>query len=132
VTAEASVKICPFCAEEIQDSATACKHCGSELTTTEASQLAAQGTVAVSSGQPRKGLAIASLALGLLNIPTLGLYGFGAIGGLVLGIIAVFRADNRPEEYGGKGMAIAGIVLSVFSIVLIPILGFFGAWPRRG
>ena len=126
------MKTCPFCEQEIQDAAIACKHCGSELTTTEASGPAAQRTVGVSSGQPRKGLAITSLALGLLNVPTLGHFGFGAIAGLITGIIAVFQADNRPSEYGGKGMAIAGIVLSVLSVVLIPILGFFGVSPYGG
>jgi uncharacterized protein DUF4190 len=71
--------------------------------------------------QTRKGLAIASLVLGIVSIPTLGLLGVGAITAIVLGAIALGRSKKEPAIYGGKGMAIGGIITSVVSLLLIPI-----------
>jgi hypothetical protein len=69
--------------------------------------------------QTRKGLAVASLVLGIISIPTLGLLGVGAITALVLGVIALKRIKREPEIHSGKGMAIAGIITSVVSLSLI-------------
>jgi hypothetical protein len=71
--------------------------------------------------QTRKGLAVASLVLGIISIPTLGLLGVGAITALVLGAIALKRIKKVPAIYGGKGMAIAGIITSVVSLLLIAV-----------
>jgi type II secretory pathway pseudopilin PulG len=73
-------------------------------------------------------LAIASLILGILGLPTVGLVLIGAMLGIVLGVVALVKARNAPAEYGGKGMAIAGIALSVISIVVMPfVLGIIAA-----
>lgn len=77
--------------------------------------------------QTRKGLAIASLVLGIINIPTLGLLGVGAITAIVLGVVAIGRIKKEPATYGGKGMAIAGIITSVASLLLIPVFAIIGA-----
>jgi hypothetical protein len=45
-----------------------------------------------------------------------------SIVGLILGIVAVRKAVKRPEEYKGKGMAIAGICLNSITMVVIPII----------
>jgi len=71
--------------------------------------------------QTRKGLAIASLVLGIISIPTLSLLVIGAITALVLGSIALNRIKKEPAIYGGKGMAIAGIITSVVSLLLIAV-----------
>src|SRR5262249_19714635 len=63
----------------------------------------------------RQGMAIASLIIGLAGTLTCGLIGIGAIAGIVLGLIAVSRATKNPAIYGGKGLAIAGIVVSAIS-----------------
>ena len=77
---------------------------------------------------PRRGFAIASLILGILGLPTVGLVLIGAMLGIVLGVVALVKARNAPAEYGGKGMAIAGIALSVISIVVMPfVLGIVAA-----
>ena len=74
--------------------------------------------------QMRKGLAVASLVLGIISIPTLGLLVVGAITALVLGIIALRRIKKEPAVYGGKGMAIAGIITSVVSLLLIAVFAY--------
>ena len=73
------------------------------------------------STQPRKGLALASLIIGFISIPTLGLFLVGTITGLVLGIIALRKANNDPAHYGGKGLALGGIITSAASVVTILI-----------
>lgn len=75
----------------------------------------------------RKGLAIASLVLGLLSIPTLGLLLAGAITGIILGIVALTKIKAAPQVYGGKGMAIAGIVTSALSLGLVAVWGILAA-----
>jgi type II secretory pathway pseudopilin PulG len=85
--------------------------------------------------KPRKGLAVASLVIGLISLPTLGLLLVGAIVGLVLGIVALTKASNQPQFYGGKALAVGGIVASVLSLVMIPVVGVIGAivvpmWSR--
>jgi hypothetical protein len=77
--------------------------------------------------QTRNGLAVASLVLGIISIPTLGLLGIGAIIALVLGAIALKRMKKDPENYGGKGMAIAGIITSVISLLLVAVFGILAA-----
>jgi type II secretory pathway pseudopilin PulG len=92
-------------------------------------------------------LAVISLVFGILGLPPLSFLGMGLLaavlgsifggGGAVLGILiplaliptslicgiaALRRARTSPHEYGGKGMAIAGIVLSSLTLLLVPIV----------
>lgn len=77
---------------------------------------------------PRRGYATASLVLGILGLPTVGLAGIGAMLGIVLGVVGLVKARNAPEQYGGKGMAVAGIALSALSILVMPfVLGIVAA-----
>lgn len=76
----------------------------------------------------RQGMAITSLVLGILSIPTLGCLGIGALLGVVLGILALVRANREPQVYGGKGFAIGGIAASALSLlVMIPLAGIVAA-----
>jgi type II secretory pathway pseudopilin PulG len=76
----------------------------------------------------RQGLAITSLVLGILSIPSLGCLGIGALLGVVLGIVALVRANREPQVYGGKGFAIGGIAASALSLlVAIPLAGIVAA-----
>jgi hypothetical protein len=62
----------------------------------------------------RRGLGIATLVLGIAALLTLVLCGIGvilAIPGLILGIIAIVRRN-------GRGMAVAGVILSAVTIVI--------------
>jgi type II secretory pathway pseudopilin PulG len=76
---------------------------------------------------PRRGLAIASLVLGIVGLFTLGIVGIGALVGIVLGVVALVKAGREPAVYGGKGMAVAGIALCVLSVVVMPFILGIGA-----
>ena len=76
---------------------------------------------------PRRGMAIASLVLGILSIPTFGCLIVGAVAGVVLGIVALTRANREPQLYGGKGLAIAGIATSALSMLIVIPLGIIAA-----
>lgn len=75
----------------------------------------------------RRGMAIASLVIGVLSIPTVGGLLIGALLGIILGIVALVRANRAPHVYGGKGLAVAGIATSAFSLLFIPFLGIIAA-----
>ena len=72
------------------------------------------------------GLAIASFILGLI-----GFFGLTAILGLVFGILALSRLRRRPQ--GGRGLAIAGLVLSGVWILIVAgvIAAAIAASPNR-
>jgi len=61
-------------------------------------------------------MAVGAMVCGIIGI--LGCFPVG-IAGVILGIVAVSRASRRPAEYGGKGMAIAGICTGGASLLLI-------------
>jgi len=72
-------------------------------------------------------MAMASLVLGLVSLPTLGCLGIGAITGGVLGVVALVRASRQPEEYGGQTLAVIGVVASAVSILIAPFVVGVGA-----
>ena len=67
-------------------------------------------------------MATASLILGVVGLFTAGLLVIGSLVGIVIGIVAVTRTSNSPQLYGGRGYAIAGIVLNVVAIVVTPVV----------
>lgn len=72
----------------------------------------------------KTGLAIASMILGILSIVT-SIFLVGILLapiGLILGIIALVKAIKKPEVYGGKGFAIAGIVAGALIVLILPII----------
>lgn len=72
-----------------------------------------------------QGMATASLVLGVVGIFTFGLLVVGAIVGLILGIVALRRTSREPSAFGGRGIAIGGIVtnamgaLSIFPLAIV-------------
>ena len=67
----------------------------------------------------RKGLAIAALVIGIVSILTCGGLLVGPISGITLGIVALNKIKNDSAHYAGKGLAIAGIVTSACSLLII-------------
>ena len=61
------------------------------------------------------GLAIASLACGVLGCLCL-----PAVAGVVLGIMALLKINKSQGKLGGKGLAIAGLCVSGFMLLLSP------------
>lgn len=73
----------------------------------------------IPSEPPRSGLAIAAMVCGIVGMFLCPLVG---LAGLILGIIALVRMYEAPQQYRGKGMAIAGICTGALSVVLVPAL----------
>ncbi len=72
------------------------------------------------SGKPiQQGMAVGSLICGLGGFVSCGLAG---LVGIILGIVALVRAGNQPQRYGGKGMAIGGICAGGMSLIMLPML----------
>lgn len=76
---------------------------------------------------PKRGLAIASLVIGLLAIPTLGLLVVGGVVAVILGVVALVKIKKEPAAYAGTGFAIGGIIAGALSLVLIPVIGILAA-----
>lgn len=72
----------------------------------------------------KTGLAIASMVLGILGFVT-SIFLVGILLapiGLILGIVALVKANKKPDVYGGKGFAIAGIVTSAMMVLFVPVV----------
>jgi len=76
---------------------------------------------------PKKGLAIGALVIGIIGFFTIGVFGVGAIVGVVLACMAMSRIKRDPWQYGGRGMAIAALVLNIVSLVSFVPIGIIAA-----
>ena len=72
-------------------------------------------------GPPRKGLAVASLVLGLLGTVCFGLFGVVPLAAVVLGFVALNRVARQPDLYGGRGLALGGIATGGLGLALTAV-----------
>jgi hypothetical protein len=66
--------------------------------------------------QTKNSLSIISLVLGIISLIPCSI--FAGIPAVITGHMAVNRATRSPGEFGGKGMAIAGLVMGYISIAV--------------
>lgn len=103
---------CPQCGYLMNEQATACPRCAAAA---QALGSPYQPVIA----EPRtSGLAIASFVTGLL-----GCCGITALAGLVLGIISLVQIANERARLKGSAFAIAGISLSILSLLCLVFFG---------
>ena len=88
-----------------------CKACGASLTTPYQQSDQPEGQ--------QKGLAIAALTLGIISFLSFGLLGVGAIVGIIISVKAMKRVSREPWKYGGRSMAIAGLVLNITALTSV-------------
>jgi DNA-directed RNA polymerase subunit RPC12/RpoP len=100
---------CPRCAGASPITANNCKGCGMPFTM-EGTTLEAAGT--------SNGFCVASLVLGIIGIPAFCAAGIPAVLAIVFGIIGYNQVSKSGAEGGGKGMAIAGIVLGIIGCII--------------
>ncbi len=92
-----------------------------------------QPPVAGGSGQNQT-LAIVSLVLGILSILCCGWIVPGVVA-VVLGFMAKNKAEQNPNEFGGRGLALGGIITGGISLVLgviVLLLYFLGMLASIG
>jgi hypothetical protein len=65
---------------------------------------------------PRAGLAITSLVLGILSVVCLGF--LAGIPAIICGHMARGRARRAPAQYGGAGLALAGLILGYVNLAV--------------
>jgi type II secretory pathway pseudopilin PulG len=71
----------------------------------------------------KTGLATTSLVMGILNFLLLGIFVVPTIAGIIVSAVALNKINRYPDEYGGKGLAVGGLVTNIVSAVaLVPVM----------
>ena len=102
---------CPKCGTQNPDNAQSCNTCGAILTSSPTTTTPIVPKIS--------GLAIAALILGILSFFTCALTSIPAIICGIIGLVIIEKSGGRTT---GRGLAIAGIVVPVFSFALIIII----------
>lgn len=114
--------MCPQCGQAVPEGAMLCSTCGRQTTLTPSSvgglpPLAITTTPGTVAAEETSGMAVASLIFGLLFI-----FFPSSIVAVVLGHISLSQIKKSAGRLGGKGLAIAGLVLGYFGIAMIPLI----------
>jgi len=81
--------------------------------------MASTTTYSTSLSPASSGLAIASMVLGILSLLTCGAMGVGALAAIICGHLAMGKIKASQGGVGGRGMALAGLVMGYLSLVLV-------------
>ena len=82
-----------------------------------------QNSYAAYQPEPSQRLAVTALVSGIVNFLFLGILVIPTIVGLVISAVALKRINRAPQQYGGKSLAVGGLVMNLVSLVaLVPIL----------
>jgi Domain of unknown function (DUF4190)/GYF domain 2 len=77
---------------------------------------------------PTSGMAIAGLICSILGLFCCGPL-FSTLG-LVFSVLGLSQINQNPSRYGGKGVAVAGIVLALIGYAVFALLLFTGLFKR--
>jgi type IV pilus assembly protein PilA len=98
---------CPYCAQTIGDDAQTCPYCRANLVWPSA----------MAAGAETSGKAIGSLVCGILFF-----FPPSAVLAIIMGHLSLSEIRRSAGRLGGKGMAIAGLVLGYAGLAWVPIL----------
>jgi hypothetical protein len=115
---------CTQCGAENAEGNKICSKCGAALIVTASPTATAQPALVT---QKTSGFAIASLVLGIISIIGLLLFLFSllfSVPAIICGSIAISHI-SKNTGLKGKGLAIAGLVLSIMSVIICVILGIW-------
>lgn len=107
-------KFCSNCGTEIVDGANACSNCGTLVNKPQVTNVNV-------SNQPTNGFAIAGFVLSLVSLVCCGTT---SVLGLIFSIIGLVQ--SKKMNGNGKGLAIAGIVISCIFVVIVVLLYALG------
>lgn len=88
----------------------------------------AYGAASIVSGKRDQTLPTVSLILGILGLVSVCCWGgipFGAAA-FVTGFLGMKNAENNPAKYGGRGLAVGGMVLGIVSFLVAILFLFIG------
>ncbi len=110
-------KFCSECGKELEENSVVCKNCGKKV------ESEIKVSVEPSALQPKKnnGFAIAGFVLSLVSLLCCGSTSFL---GLIFSIIGLVNANKSEGE--GKGLAIAGIIISAIILLVFILLYSLG------
>lgn len=84
-------------------------------------------SLAPATATKNNGLAVTSFVLGILSVLACGVGIIFSIPGVITGILGVRRVKGSHGSQKGHGLAVAGIVLSAVSLVMLPVVGLLAA-----
>lgn len=110
------MKYCTNCGCMVKDGALFCSECGKAV-----DKVVPNNNVSVNNTNKTDGFAITGFVLSLVSIF---LCGTTSLLGLIFSIVGAVRCSK--QRFGGKGLAIAGIIISSVLFFLLLVLYFCG------